>query len=280
VPEVCRLLSLGADVNASKDNYGWKHLHCACSKGHVQVIKELLEHGADMEAKDNDDRTPLHWACGCDHLLAVNELLSPNESRGADMEAKARNGLTPLHFASMYGRVAIVRTLLSCGANILAVNNGGRLPIHEAVNRGKSEVAKYLLLHFYATIRRLPLHELLKDLTWFVDRNSNDAPPLCFALDINVLGTNDVVEMVEYLVGQNPELLSSRDQDGSLPLHVACRRGASFPIVQSLVNHYKASVKSRTPQGDLPLFLACEISKPSLDTIFILVKLYPDLVHR
>jgi ankyrin repeat protein len=82
------------------------------------------------------------------------------------------------------------------------------------------------------------------------------------------------------VVGQNPELISARDQDGSLPLHVACRRGASFAIVQSLVNLYKASVKSVTPEGDLPLLLACELPRPSLDTIFLLVKLYPDLVYR
>jgi hypothetical protein len=65
-----------------------------------------------------------------------------------------------------------------------------------------------------------------------------------------------------------------------ITLHVACRRGASFPIVQAVVNHYKGSVKSVTPQGDLPLFLACETPGTSLDTIFLFVKLYPDLVYE
>jgi ankyrin repeat protein len=128
--------------------------------------------------------------------------------------------------------------------------------------------------------RRLPLHKLLKNLTWIGNPNSDDAPPLRTALHEHVLGTDDVVEILEYLVGQNPELLSSRDQDGSLPIHVACRRRASFAIVQSLVNPFNASIKSVTSEGDLPLFLACEIPEPSLDTIFILVKLYPDLVCR
>jgi ankyrin repeat protein len=95
-----------------------------------------------------------------------------------------------------------------------------------------------------------------------------------------VLRTGDVVEIIEYLVNQNPELISSRDRDGSLPLHIACRRGASFPIVQSLVNLYNASVKSVTSEGDLPLFLACESPKTSLHTIFFLIMLYPDLVYR
>jgi ankyrin repeat protein len=114
----------------------------------------------------------------------------------------------------------------------------------------------------------------------FGDLDSSDVPPLRSALHQDVLGTDDVVEIIEYLASQNPTLLSSRDKDGSLPLHLACRRGASFTIVQSLVNFYEASVKSLTPEGDLPLFLACEMPETSLDNIFILVKLYPDVVYR
>jgi hypothetical protein len=96
-----------------------------------------------------------------------------------------------------------------------------------------------------------------------------DFPPLSLALRLNVLGTDDVVEILEYLVGQSPVLSCSRDQAGSLTIHVACRRGASFPIVQFLMNLYKASVKSVTSQGDVPLFLACEMPETSLDTIFL-----------
>jgi ankyrin repeat protein len=239
VPEVSRLLSVGADVNA-KNEFGLTPLHNACYNApsqvvNVQVVKELLDHGANTEAK-------------------------------------AINGWTPLHFASMHGHLPIVKVLLCGGANILA--GDGILPINLAAIQGHSAVAKYLLREFYATTARLPLYKLLEDVT------SKNATPLYEALHENVVGTDDVVEILEYLVGRNPALLSSRDQDGSLPLHVACRRGAPFAIVQSLVNHYKASVKSVTPQGDLPLFLACEMRKTSLDTIFLLVKLYPDLVYR
>jgi ankyrin repeat protein len=242
-PEVSRLLSDGAHVNA-RNKYRETPLHWACLYGNVQVVVELLEHGADIEAKNNE-------------------------------------GSTPLHYAALNGHLAVVKALLSSGANILAANNVGRVPIHYAVSEGKSEVSKYLLREFYATIRRLPLHELLEDLTWIGDANIRvGVPPLRYAHHRTVLGTDDVVEIVEYLVSRNPEMLSSRDRDGSLPLHVACRRGASFAIVQSLVNLYKASVKTVTPQGDLPLFLACEMPEPSLDTIFLLMKMYPDLVYR
>jgi ankyrin repeat protein len=239
--------------------------------------------------------TPLHYACYKGHLAVVIELLSPNESNdttttilgkrksraGANTETKDRSGDTPLHKACFNGYLAVVKAMLSSGANILAANNEGHLPIHDAVSQGRSTVAKYLLQQLYATTRRLPLHELVEDLTWVGDPdNIAGVPPLRNALHLNVLGTDDVVEILEFLVDRNPAWLCSCDEDGSLPLHLACCRGVSFKIVQSLVNHDKASVKSVTPQGDLPLFLACDIPEPSLDTIFMLVKLYPDLVYR
>jgi ankyrin repeat protein len=292
---VKQLLENGADIEA-KDNEWCAPLHWACRSNHLAVVVELLENGADIEAKGSDGKTPLHWACLNYHVAVVIELLGhgagidadndskgatsilgKRKSRGADTEGKDHHGDTSLHLAI---ELPVVKVLLSGGANILAANNVGLLPIHQAVLSGNPEVANYLLQQLYATTRRLPLHELVEDLTWIGNPYTHSAPPIRWALREQVLGTDDVVEILEYLVEQNPELISSRDQDGSLPLHVACRRGASFTIVQSLVNHYKASVKSRTSQGDLPLFLACEMSEPSLDTIFILIKLYPDVIYR
>jgi hypothetical protein len=80
---------------------------------------------------------------------------------------------------------------------------------------------------------------LSEALTWNGNPSNLGVPPLRAALYLNVLGAGDVVGILEYLVCQNPALISSRYQDGSLPLHVACRRGASFTIVQSLVKRYK-----------------------------------------
>jgi ankyrin repeat protein len=57
LPEVERLLSVRADVNA-KGSGGWTPLHGASSEGHVQVVKKLVEHRVDLEAKDNEGDTP------------------------------------------------------------------------------------------------------------------------------------------------------------------------------------------------------------------------------
>jgi ankyrin repeat protein len=158
-------------------------------------------------------------------------------------------GSTPLHKASLYnasrkGRVAAVQALLSGGAYILAANNSGQLPIHLAVEKGISEVVTCLLQQqTYATTRRLPLlHELLHDLTWIVDQSSipSDVPPLREALNQNVLGTDDVVEIIEYLVVQNHELISSRDQDARRKtVHFTCTFIGYVPATawKTAVNH-------------------------------------------
>jgi ankyrin repeat protein len=287
-PEVSRLLSVGADVNATGHG-DWTPLHWVSYEGYVQVVIELLEHGADTEIKKIGGWTPLHGACCIGHLAVVNELLSPNDSngatttilgkrkrQGANIDPKNDNGETPLHLAIEGDHLPIIKALLSGGADCRVANNDGDRPIDKAMRRGTNgEVAKYLLQQLYATICRLPLHELVEDLTWIGNPNSSDVPPLRLALDRDMLDTDGVVEILEYLVERNPELISSRDQDGALPLHLACRRRASFPIIQSLVNNYGASVKSVTRQGDLPLFLACEMPGTSLDTIFLLVKQNP-----
>jgi len=52
----------------------------------------LLEHGADVKAKDKDNQTTLHWAQGEE----VSQLLD----RGADANALDIKCWTPLHQAS------------------------------------------------------------------------------------------------------------------------------------------------------------------------------------
>lgn len=59
---VQKLLKDGIDVNA-KFRYGATALSYACDRGHVEVVKLLLAHGADVNIKDTFyGATPLSWA--------------------------------------------------------------------------------------------------------------------------------------------------------------------------------------------------------------------------
>jgi len=54
-------LAAGTDVN-SKDKDRWTLLHEAASEGHNQIVKLLITKGADVNANDDDGETPLDVA--------------------------------------------------------------------------------------------------------------------------------------------------------------------------------------------------------------------------
>jgi uncharacterized protein len=65
-------------------------------RGYVDVVKLLLDYGADTEKQDQYGATALIMAAAEGHLPVVQELLS----RGANMRATDRNGWTALMWAS------------------------------------------------------------------------------------------------------------------------------------------------------------------------------------
>jgi ankyrin repeat protein len=105
-------------------------LHGASRNGHVEVVRTLLEHGADAGADDN--RLPLHVASKNGHVNVVRILLE----HGADAR-----GFTAMWLASKYGHVEVVRTLLEHGADNLY---SGLL---YACEHGHVEVVRLLLEH-------------------------------------------------------------------------------------------------------------------------------------
>ena len=55
------LVENGADVNA-RDEDDQTALHEAAHKGHIDVVRFLVENGADVNARNKYDQTPLHRA--------------------------------------------------------------------------------------------------------------------------------------------------------------------------------------------------------------------------
>jgi ankyrin repeat protein/catechol 2,3-dioxygenase-like lactoylglutathione lyase family enzyme len=64
---------------------GWTGLHEAAARGHLAVVRLLLEHGASPDAREaGDNTTPLHWAAAHGHLDVVRALLDA----GSDVHGK------------------------------------------------------------------------------------------------------------------------------------------------------------------------------------------------
>ena len=93
---------------------GWKeqNLMSACRSGNFQVIKHLIELGADVNTADCSKTTPLHIACREGSLRIVQYLVE----KGANIEAKNEEKKTPLDYAIAASKQEVVEYLVSKGA--------------------------------------------------------------------------------------------------------------------------------------------------------------------
>jgi len=65
----------GTNLNAL-DEFGYAPIHLACDRGNVEVVKILLERGADRAIKDPDDLTPLELSQEAGHSEIENLLVT------------------------------------------------------------------------------------------------------------------------------------------------------------------------------------------------------------
>ncbi|KAI5803631.1 hypothetical protein DFH27DRAFT_53933 [Peziza echinospora] len=141
------LLAEGANAESRDPEYGQTPLSWAAEKGQEGVVKLLLEHGVDVEARDMGayEQSPLSWAAGNGREGVVKLLLE----HGADVEAKNNNGQSPLSWAAGRGHEGVVKLLLEHGADIEARDLVGirRTPLLWAAAEGHEVVVRVLLEH-------------------------------------------------------------------------------------------------------------------------------------
>ena len=111
-------------------------IHNASQLGKVKIVKQHLNAGKDVNARDGWKRTPLHYAAEEGHRPVV-ELLIKNGANVnlKDDETDAR-GETPLHLAAAKGHVPVVELLIKNGANVNAKDADGGTPLHSAAGNG------------------------------------------------------------------------------------------------------------------------------------------------
>ena len=118
--KVRQLIQAGADVNA-KNKDGWTPLMIAAAlNSNPEVLKVLLEAGADVNAQKEDGVTPLMVAA----IKNTPEVLKVLIEAGADVNAKDTDGLTPLMLAAQHNpNPKALTALLEAGADAKTKNN-------------------------------------------------------------------------------------------------------------------------------------------------------------
>ena len=125
--EVVRWLAAqGASVQG---NGGQKKspLSSACELANVDVVRTLIELGADVDFEDVDGRRPLHRAMCCGEEHEAVELARLLLAAGADADAVDGGGKTPLHSILCAGCVDV---LVEAGADPEARDTSGKTPIY------------------------------------------------------------------------------------------------------------------------------------------------------
>lgn len=121
---------------------GFTPLGLASFFAHPAAARVLLASGTDpSQAARNGTRVaPLHSAVAGGNVEIVQELLA----HGADVRARQEGGFTPLHSAAGEGREEMVRLLLAHGADGAARSDAGKTPADMARDRGHEAIAELL----------------------------------------------------------------------------------------------------------------------------------------
>lgn len=107
------LLSRGADPNlTARNTMKVRALHAASASRSLQIAKDLIAAGADVNAPQQEGFTPLHEASATAQIDLARLLLD----KGADPNVKTVDGRTPLTMARKAGGDAMVELLVSRGA--------------------------------------------------------------------------------------------------------------------------------------------------------------------
>lgn len=143
VTTLITLLETGLDVDI-RDRRGRTSLHCATVSGHPSAMQSLLEHGAAVNTTCNKNYTPLRYAIVWEQPLEIVRTLL---ERGADTESRSSYEVTPLHDSAVMNAIDTALLLLDYKANVDAEDIHGGMPLHFAAERNYATMVQHLLDH-------------------------------------------------------------------------------------------------------------------------------------
>lgn len=163
-------------------------LHYFCEHNHslncASLGELLIEKGADVNARNSQQETPLHKAIFNQSVRVFMVSMLLKHKASADIKAGSR-GDTPLHYAIRLGRVDLIKSLLSAGADIHLKNdedqNALEIAKQEYKNGLQSEIGPIVTLleqveNLFEMLKRVELQQCFAE---FVEQGLYDPTVLC-----------------------------------------------------------------------------------------------------
>ena len=141
------LLDHGADANTRSLSRITPLMEAAYAI-RLEAVQVLLEYGADINLQDKDGDTALYWVLNYGQSEGkVADIVRRLLEHGADPNIHRNTHTSPLHRASSRGLLDAARLLLSYGAKVDEKDESGMTPFQLAASEAHDEMMKLLLEH-------------------------------------------------------------------------------------------------------------------------------------
>ena len=107
-------------------------------KANLNLVKDLIVLGANLDWQDNDGRTALH-VCAWNNRPEIARMLI---DAGADLNIQNEYGSTALYVSAYWNHPEIARMLIDAGADKTIPTNNGKLPYELADTQELKELLK------------------------------------------------------------------------------------------------------------------------------------------
>lgn len=256
------LIDVGANVNVC-DNDQLTPLHLAAANGHCGIAEMLIDHMADVNACDSTKRTPLRIACDHGQLAVIRILLR----HFGTIDSRDEEERTALHAASETGDYEVVRLLLHFGANKDAKDAQIRAPLHIACAAGWVRVVQELLdarvdIEALEEERLTPLATAARSgYAAVVDlllrhKASPKAESVGGFTPLHWASYNGHEDAAGIIIANKKTNLNSRDKHDRTPLHIAAM-SRRFSVIEKLTEA-GANIEAECQKRNRPLHFACK----------------------
>ena len=208
-------------------------LMTATEFGRQDIVKILINYGANIEAKSSNGWTALMYAARDGYTLLI-DLLYMSKKKNIINE-QDNFGITALMLAAREGHIETVNILLQLGANSTMENNVGKIALFDAIEYGDFLIVRDL-------INIIPKEKLNHQ-----SLNGNTA--LMYA---SYTGEADIVGLL-LRMGANPNLKNAK---GDTPLSNAAKLGYDSCVL--ILIEFKADLYSYNNLGITPFHIAAK----------------------